>query len=208
MLELAKSKGVKLRLGAIVGAIAFDMESVTGVLHQSLTAPMEFFPATHAILCAGPWSPTILPSIPVKATRAHSIVIQPKSDYQFSPYVLFTKIDLPGGIDGKSASPEIYARPNNEVYACGPEDKSPLPYFVDDVKVDEAACDAIFRHVASISPELRAGTVVKKQACFLPTVKKGRLRGPIVGPAPRMAKGYYIATGYTCWVSTARTILT
>ena len=208
MLELAQSKGVKLLLGAIAGPIAFDMSNVTGVFYQSLTAPMEFVPATHTILCAGPWSPNILPSIPVKATRVHSVVIQPKSDLQFSPYVLFTKIDLPGGIDGKSASPEIYARPNNEVYACGPEDNSPLPYFVDHVKVDDAACDAIFQHVANISPELRTGTVVKKQACFLPTVRKGKLGGPIIGPAPRMAKGYYIATGHTCWVSIFRIILT
>ena len=207
MLELAQSKGVKLRLGAIAGPIAFDMENVTGVICQSLTAPVEFIPATHAILCAGAWTPTILPSVPVKATRAHSIVIQPQPNVQISPYVLFTKIDLPGGLDGESASPEIYARPNNEVYACGPGDKSPLPYFVDNVEVDDAACDAIFQHVASISPELRVGTVVKKQACFLPTVKKGKLEGPIVGAAPRMAKGYYIATGHTCWVSVILTLL-
>jgi len=198
MLELAQSKGVKLRLGAIAGPIAFDMEKVTGVFYQSLTDPMELVPATHAILCAGPWTPTILPSVPVKATRAHSIVIQPQPDIQISPYVIFTKIGLPSGIGG---GPAIYARSNNEIYACGPGDKSPLPYFVDDVKVDDAACEAIFQQVASISPELRAGTVVKKQASFLPTVKKGRLGGPIVGPAPRMAKGYYIATGHTCWVS-------
>ena len=208
MLELAQSKGVKLRLGAIAGPIAFDERNVTGVCYQTLTTPMEFVPATHAILCAGPWTPSILPSVPVKATRAHSIVIQPQPDVQISPYVLFTKIDPPKRIGGKSASPEIYARPNNEVYACGPEDKSPLPYFVDHVKVDDAACEAIFQHVASISPELRAGTVVKKQACFLATVKKGKLGGPIVGPAPRMAGGYYIATGHTCWVSTPLRILT
>jgi glycine/D-amino acid oxidase-like deaminating enzyme len=201
MLELAQSKGVKLRLGAIVGAIAFDMENVTGVLYQTLTTPMELVPATHAILCAGPWTPSILPSVPVKATRVHSVVIQPQPDVQFSPYLLFTNIDLQKGVGGKPASPEIYPRPNNEVYACGSEDKSPLPYFVDDVKVDDAACEAIFQHVASISSELRAGTVVKKQACFLPTVKKAKLEGPIIGPAPRMAKGYYIATGHTCWVS-------
>ncbi|KAF9781417.1 FAD dependent oxidoreductase-domain-containing protein [Thelephora terrestris] len=199
MLELAQSKGVKLRLGAIAGPIAFDETNVTGVFYQTLTTPMEFVPATHAILCAGPWTPNILPSVPVKATRAHSIVIQPQPDVQISPYVLFTEIDVPKRIGGKSASPEIYARPNNEVYACGPGDKSPLPYFVDHVKVDDAACEAIFQHVASISPELRAGTVVKKQACFLATVKKGKLGGPIVGPAPRMAGGYYIATGHTCW---------
>ena len=201
MLQLAQAKGVKLRLGAIAGPIAFDMENVTGVFYQSLTAPMEFEPATHTILCAGPWTPNILPSVPVRATRAHSIVIQPQPDVQISPYVLFTKIDLPTGIGGKSASPGIGALPKNEVYACGPEDKSPLPYFVDDVKVDDAACEAIFQQAASISPELRAGTVVKKQAYFLPTVKKGKLGGPIVGPAPRMAKGYCIATGHARWVS-------
>jgi hypothetical protein len=61
MLELAQSKGVKLRLGAIGGPIAFDMENVTGVFYQSLTAPMEFVPATHAILCAGPWTPPYYP---------------------------------------------------------------------------------------------------------------------------------------------------
>lgn len=204
MLELAQSKGVKLRPGAIVGSIAFDKGNVTGVFCQSPTAPMEFVPATHAILCAGPWAPVILPSIPVKANRAHSIVIQTHPDVQISPYVLFTEIDLPKRIDGKSASPEIYARPNNDVYACGVVDDSPLPYLVDHVEVDDAACEAIFQHVSSISLELRAGAVVKKQACFIPTVEKGGLGGPIVGPAPRMAKGYYIATGHTCWVSTAR----
>jgi glycine/D-amino acid oxidase-like deaminating enzyme len=207
MLQLARSKGVELRLGAIATSIAFDERNVTGVFYQSRTAPMEFIPATRTILCAGPWTPTILPSVPVKPNRAHSIVIQPQLEVQISPYVLFTTIDLPKGIDGKSASPEIYARPNNEVYSCGPGDNSPLPYFVDEVEVDDAACEAIFKHVASISSELRAGTVVKKQACFLATVDKGDLEGPIIGPAPRIAKGYYIATGHTCWVSTARSTL-
>jgi len=202
MLELAQSKGVKLRLGAIAGAIEFDMENVTAVAYQSRTAPMRSISATHAILCAGPWTPSILPSVPIKATRAHSIVIKPRPGVQLSPHALFTRISLPGGTDDdERASPEIGARPNNEVYASGPEDKSPLPYFVDDVKVDKAACEAIFQQVGAISPELRAGTLVKKQACFLPTVKKSGLSGPIVGPAPRMAKGYYIAAGHSCWVS-------
>jgi len=207
MLELAQSKGVKLRLGTIAAAIEFDMENVTGVQYQTRTAPMGFIPATHTILCAGPWTPSILPSVPIKATRAHSIVIRPRAGVQLSPHALFTRISLPEGTDDdERASPEIGARPNNEVYASGSEDKSPLPHLVDNVKVDEAACEAIFRQVASISPELRAGTVVKKQACFLPTVKKTRLGGPIVGPAPRMAEGYYIAAGHSCWVSIILTL--
>ena len=156
MLELAQSKGVKLRLGAIAGPIEFDESNVTGVVYQSLTAPMEFVPATHTILCAGAWTPNILPSVPVRAIRSHSIVIHPLPDVQISPYVLFTDIALPKGIGGKSASPTIYARPNNEVYACGPGDTPPLPLLVDDVKVDDVICEEIFQHVASISPELRA----------------------------------------------------
>ena len=208
MLELAQSKGVKLRLGAIGGPIAFDVENVTGVFYQSLTTPTEFAPATHTILCAGPWTPSILPSVPVKATLAHSIVIQPQPNVQIPSHVLFTKIDPPGGTNDEPSSVQIYARPDNEVYACRTADKSPLPYFADDVKVDDAACEAIFKDVASISPELRAGTVVKKQTSFVPTVKKGRLGGPIVGPAPRMAKGYCIATGHTCWVSIILTVFT
>ena len=202
MLELAQSKGVKLLLGAIAGPITFDKENVTGVFYQSLTGSMEFVPATHAILCAGPWTPTILPSVPVKAFRAYSITIKPQPDVQISPYFLFTKIDLPDGTDAEPASLATYALPNNEVYVCGPGERSSLPHLVDHTEVDEAVCDEIFQQVATISPELRAGTVVKKQASFLPTIKKGKLRGPIVGPAPRMAKGYYIATGHTCWVRT------
>ena len=98
MLELARSKGVKLHLGAIAGAIGFDMEKVTGIYYQTLKSPMELFSATHTILCAGPWSPTILPSIPMKATRAHSIVIQPQPGVQISPYALFTSIDPQVGV--------------------------------------------------------------------------------------------------------------
>jgi glycine/D-amino acid oxidase-like deaminating enzyme len=95
-------------------------------------------------------------------------------------------------------SPEIYARPNNEVYACGPGDDHPLPSTVDDVIVDELACDSVYSDVSSISQELREGIVEKRQACYLPTVSSGR--GPIIGEATQIAKGLFIGTGHTCWV--------
>jgi len=83
------------------------------------------------------------------------------------------------------------------VYSCGPGDSSRVPDTVDDVEVDAEACESIRAHVASISTELREGTVAKRQACFLPVVGSGG--GPIVGEASTIAKGLVIATGHTCW---------
>jgi glycine/D-amino acid oxidase-like deaminating enzyme len=155
----------------------------------------ETVPATHVILAAGAWSSAIVHQLPLSATRAHSITIRPRQGVTISPYVLFTDISDPSS---KPASPEIYPRPDNEVYACGPGDNCPLPDTVDDVIVDQPSCELIYTHVSSISQELREGTVEKRQACFLPSVSSGG--GPIIGEADQIAKGLFIATGHTCWV--------
>lgn len=195
MLDLAKEKGVQL-----VKGIAISVEQVnhhvTGVTYRdrSDSGRIKTLPATHVVLSAGAWSPTIIPSLPIAATRAHSVTIHPKAGVTISPYVLFTEILLPHSL---SASPEIYARPDNEVYVCGPGDDSILPGNVDDVEIDLAACQSIINQVASISQELREGAVDKRQACFLPVVRTGG--GPIIGEADKIAKGLYIATGHTCW---------
>ncbi|EED81355.1 predicted protein [Postia placenta Mad-698-R] len=157
-------------------------------------------PATHVVLAAGAWSPHILPALPITGTRAHSITIRPRDGVAIAPYVLFTEIQFPSAAAGalQQVSPEIYARPDNEVYCCGPGDNSRVPETVDDVEVDQSACESIREHVASISAELRDGAVDKRQACFLPVVSTGG--GPIVGEATSIAKGLVIATGHTCWV--------
>lgn len=44
-------------------------------------------------------------------------------------------------------APEIYARPNDEVYVCGGTDGEPLPdmtYGTKAVKVSSKACEALF----------------------------------------------------------------
>ena len=213
MMELAQEKGVKYVQGK-VASITVDKAGgphVTGVTYttssssssngESDGAQTQTLPATHVILAAGAWSPKIVPSLPIVGTRAHSITIVPQAGTTIAPYVLFTEIALPAGVAPKGprhVSPEIYARPTNEVYCCGPGDDSPVPETVDDVAVDADACESIREHVMSISAELRAGTVDRRQACFLPVVSVGG--GPIVGAADTIAKGLIIATGHTCWV--------
>ncbi|KAG2040676.1 FAD dependent oxidoreductase, partial [Suillus americanus] len=195
MLDLAKEKGVQLVEGTAISVEQVNRH-VTGVTYRdrSDSGCIKTLPATHVVLSAGAWSPSIIPSLPIAATRAHSVTIRPKAGVTISPYVLFTEILLPHSL---SASPEIYARPDNEVYVCGPGDDSILPGNVDDVEIDVAACQSILNQVASISQELREGAVDKRQACFLPVVRTGG--GPIIGEADKIAKGLYIATGHTCW---------
>ncbi|KAI0752602.1 FAD dependent oxidoreductase [Daedaleopsis nitida] len=212
MMELAKEKGVACISGKVT-AVDIDRSRggahVTGVTYTpnapSADVPADepqTLPATHVILAAGAWSPKILPALPIAGTRAHSITIIPARGTPVAPYVLFTEIALPAGVapgpgGARQVSPEIYARPTGEVYCCGPGDDSAVPETVDDVRIDADACESIHAHVASISPELRAGTVDRRQACFLPVVSAGG--GPIVGAAEKIAEGLVVATGHTCW---------
>ncbi|KAJ2919782.1 hypothetical protein MD484_g723, partial [Candolleomyces efflorescens] len=200
MFELAKENGLEYVQG-LATKVLREKGCVTGVEYRSSESEMTTtIPATHVILAAGAWSPRIVENLPIEATRAHSVTIHPQLGEQISPYVLFTEISIPCSKESnrrKTVSPEIYARPGNEVYACGPGDGTPLPATVDEVTVDPQACEAIIQHVASISKELKNGTVDKRQACYLPTVITGG--GPIVGEAEKIAKGLYLATGHTCW---------
>lgn len=203
MFELAKSNGVNFVKGKAVSIVQDLDGKVTGVeyiMNQDHgTTKKEIIPATHVIVAAGAWSSTIVHQLPISATRAHSITIRPREGVTISPYVLFTEIHHPSpGPSSMACSPEIYPRPDGQVYACGPGDDCPLPDTVDDVVVDQPSCELIHTHVSSISQELREGTLEKRQACYLPSVSSGD--GPIIGELDRIAKGLFVATGHTCWV--------
>jgi hypothetical protein len=205
MFELAKANGVNFIQGKAVSILQGLDNKVTGVeyIDHGTIAEKETVPATYVIVAAGAWSSAIVHQLPISATRAHSITIRPREGVTISPYVLFTDISDPSpGPSSKASSPEIYARPDNEVYACGPGDDCPLPETVDEVVVDQSCCESIYTHVSSISQELREGTIEKRQACYLPSVSSGG--GPIIGEADQIAKGLFIATGHTCWVCEIR----
>ena len=71
----------------------------------------------------------------------------------------------------------------------------PLPSSTADVVVDDARCQDIVDYCASFSDEMRDGTVLVRQACYLPLVETGG--GPLVGKTN--TKGVYLAAGHTCW---------
>lgn len=196
ILELAKQMGVAL-LGGKATSINKSDGKVTGVTYLCTeTQTTKTIPATHVLLSAGAWSPTLLSALPITTNRAHSITMRPKPTAIIAPYVLFTEITLPSSSGNKVY---IYPRPDNEVYATGRRDPCPLPAVVDDVPVDHAVCESIREQVSSISQELREGAVEKHQACFLPVMSVDG--GPIVGEARKIAKNLFIATGHNSWVS-------
>lgn len=202
MVELAKEKGVKVVIGrarSIEKNAKGEIQGVTYVpsdkVNGQSSSENQTLPATDVILSAGPWTRAVLPTVPVSALRAHSVVIKAP----VSAFALFTQIQLPPkGNQQRGAnqvSPEIYARPDGTAYACGEGDETiPLPETSDLVQCDESRCDDILEHVGSISEALREGEVTARQACYLPTVSGG----PIIGPSSK-TKGLVIAAGHTCW---------
>ena len=207
MAELAKEKGVKIVLGSVMSIDKPDgvVKSVT--YEDKETSQSHTIPATEVVISAGPWTQRIYPSAPISALRAHSVTIRPSKP--ISAYAIFTEISLPpnfGRTDtfvkvkrphGKQVTPEIYARPNNEAYACGEGDTLvPLPKTTADVETDDARCQDIIDYVSSISDELRDGEVTVRQACYLPNVEAAS-GGPLIGETG--IKGLLMAAGHTCW---------
>lgn len=169
------------------------------------TSKLHTLPATNVVLAAGPWTPTLLPKVRVAPLRAHSVTIKLKRPV--SAYCLFTEITLndpsrPSNLSksspAKTISPEIYSRPNNEVYICSQGDFDvALPSPTDAVEVSFQSCQEIIDAATSVSDELRHGQVTARRACYLPTIDVGVNKGPLVGPTE--VEGLLLATGHSCW---------
>lgn len=196
MAALAEERGVKIVYGSAT-EIKQENGAVQSVLYTDKdSGASQALEADTVILTAGPWTRTIWPTAPISALRAHSVTIRPSRPV--SAFCLFTAIDLPRGESrrSKTVTPEIYARPNNEVYACGEGDSLiPLPSSSDLVQVDESRCQNIVDQVSAISEELGDGEVTARQACYLPNVSSGD--GPLVGLTG--VKGLLMGAGHTCW---------
>lgn len=99
------------------------------------------------------------------------------------------------GSDGKSQEPEIYPRPNGEVYVCGAGSDTPLPSFADQVLPDRGAADELAAAAGGTSRRLAGATRLQQQACYLPCTRSGL---PKIGAVPGV-KGVFVATGHSCW---------
>ena len=207
MAELAKGKGAGIILGSVTSIEKSDGAVKSVTYQDKKTSQSHTIPATDVVISAGPWTQRVFPPAPISALRAHSVTIRPSKP--ISAYAVFTEISLPpdsGRTDTvvkakrshvKHVTPEIYARPNNEAYACGEGDTLvPLPKTSADVETDDSRCQDIVDYVSSISDELRDGKVTVRQACYLPNVEAASA-GPLIGETG--IQGLLMGAGHTCW---------
>ncbi|KAK1760674.1 putative oxidoreductase TDA3 [Echria macrotheca] len=209
--ELAREKGVDIRIGAKVTKINHSKAGgVQSIEYEDRETSQSHTmgDVTDVVVTAGPWTGRLLPRTRVEGLRAHSVVFEA----DVSPYAIFTDIQLPNdyvpehrarlGQKRKhrgNVDPEIYARPKNEVYACGePDSTIPLPETADLVQCDEAQCDDLIAYIGTVSPVLGAAPIKAKQACYLPRhMRFGEERGPLIGQTG--VRGIWVAAGHTCW---------
>lgn len=196
------SKGaLELILGK-VSEITYSLEtgSATGIKYQptsvksgeaNKTISME---GDQIVLAVGPWTSRILPDCPISGLRAHSITIAPFKDQPVSPYAIFTEFKTG---PYSYISPEIYAR-QDEVYVCGEGDSAvDVPETTDDVEVVKSKCDELFKQVGKVSPNLRKGKILKRQACYLPVLDVPSSSGPLIGETN--VSNLFLASGHSCW---------
>jgi glycine/D-amino acid oxidase-like deaminating enzyme len=200
MARQAAAKGATIILGSANQILySTDGSQVKSVTYTAKGDNAEkVIPATDIVIAAGPWTPTIFHSAPIVGWRSHSIVIKPTRT--LSAYVLMPEIQLSHkNKPQEEIKIEIYPRPDDTVYSCGPTDHDvPLPPTSDKVEVDDQRCTDIWNAVTSISKEIHDGELLVKQSCYRPIVD-GRPKevGPLLGETG--VRGLWLAAGHASW---------
>jgi glycine/D-amino acid oxidase-like deaminating enzyme len=188
ILSLAQENGAQLIQGRCTAL------NPTSISYLNESGDVSTISADIIIVCTGPWTPTLLPSIPISTSRAHSIVIEPTT--QLPPQAIFFSYESERHL---TMEPELYSRPSS-VYICGPTDSQhPLPEYAKDVVALEKQTSQLETFANEISTLLANGKVVSKQACYLPFHERGF---PAIGwqVAPRRGRaGVFVAAGHAVW---------
>lgn len=178
--------------GSVTG-IQYEATSVKATQSDENKGPFRLM-GDQVVLSVGPWTSKILPDCPISGLRAHSITVAPHKEQTVSPYAIFTEYK---STDGSYVSPEIYAR-KDEVYICGEGDSAvDVPETTDDVEVVKSKCDDIFKQAGKMSPLLRKGRILKRQACYLPVLDVPSSSGPLIGETN--VESLFLCAGHSCW---------
>lgn len=186
-----KNHGVVVKIGKVEAIQTSDTtKKVTGVLVDG-----EIVPADSVVVAMGPWSSQLkligqLTSI--SGLKAHSIILKPKDPEVITADMLFTHYVTK---EGKKYEPEIYPRPNGEVYMCGMSEEVQVPEDPSEIVPSSGSSPALRQMAATISSHLATADCTAEQACFLPCSEDGL---PVIGPIPGV-EGAFVATGHSCW---------
>lgn len=187
LLHAAGARGAELRLGCVDGL------SVKHGQVQGVSVDGQLLPADAVVIAMGPWSGSAaqwLPLPPVWGLKGHSITLQPTTPVPaqalFVDYVTAT---------GERLAPEVYPRPDGEVYLCGLSEEVALPESPELVQPRPEAGPLLQQIAGTLSSSLAGLQPQRVQACYRPVTEDGL---PFLGQVPDVT-GAYIATGHSCW---------
>jgi glycine/D-amino acid oxidase-like deaminating enzyme len=180
-------RGVHVHKGCVEG-----LHITHGQVH-GVRVDGQLLPADVVVIALGPWScclTTGLPLPPVWGLKGHSITLRPSTPLPaqalFLDYVTTT---------GEHLAPEVYPRPDGEVYLCGLSEEVPLPVSPELVQPRPEAGLLLQKIAAELSSSLAGLQPQRVQACYRPVSADGL---PFLDPLPEVT-GVYLATGHSCW---------
>ena len=190
MMDMAKELvGSQLHIGAVEGINKSELGQVTGVVVDG-----DVISCDVIVVAMGPWcgkAAQWLPLPAIKGQRAHNLLLRPQR--AVTAHALF--VEYTGSVGAHS--PEVYPRPDGEVYVCGMGDHVALPENPSDIKPSDDATEQLLKMVEEISSHFRAAEaeVLAKRACYLPVSPDGL---PLIGKVPGVG-GAFIGGGHSCW---------
>lgn len=189
LMDAALARGATLITGRVEGIeVEPGARRVRGVRVDG-----EILPANRVVIAMGPWTELArrwLPLPPVSGLKGFSVRLMPPNPVPAE--ALFVEhVDE----SGARSSPEIYPRPDGEVYVCGLSDDLPLPESPAAVEVSAAHIERLVAMAGTLSSSLAGADVIAEGACYRPVCADGL---PVMGEVPGVA-GAYVATGHSCW---------
>ncbi len=186
LVQRAVAGGAELVTGIVEGLECATRGAVRGVIVDG-----ALIPADAVVLALGPWMGVArawLPLPVIHGLKGASITLAADVPAQavFGDYR--TR-------DGRRMSPEIYPRPNGEVYVNGFPEMDPLPDDPDQIVPSDLACAELHRIAGAHSSVLAAAEVTARRACYRPVTDDGI---PLIGPTIA-TPGVYVATGHGAW---------
>jgi glycine/D-amino acid oxidase-like deaminating enzyme len=152
----------------------------------------ETLEADAVVLALGPWTSRAVPGLrlpTVRGLKGYSVTLTGADVPAHSLFVDYRTAT------GRALEPEIFPRPDGEVYVCGMADPAPLPESPEGVTVSDEACAVLARAAGRVSTALAAAHIERRQACYRPVTDDGL---PLIGRVPGVA-GAYVATGHGPW---------
>ena len=187
-----RSGGARVRIGAVEGLFAAG--GPRGTAAAGVVVDGEAVAGDAVLLAMGPWTALArqwVPLPPIGGLKGFSITLRP--DFEVPAEMLFCEYRTRSG---ETLSPEIYPRPDGEVWVCGTSDDQPVPIDPADVRVDEARCDELRRIAGAFATGLAGAEITRRQACYRPICADAM---PLLGAAPGGPAGVFVATGHNCW---------